>query len=247
MKSPFTFGFLSTIDNPLLPFFIDAAQGHGCTNIVVICDSKLISEKDFRIWRERTGGFFEKNYADRMNIYKVGTGTVPFYFVDSHNSPQTVELIDRLHIDSLFNAGTPRKLAPSLISHMKHGIVNVHPGVLPGYRGSCCVEWAILNDDPAGNSAHFIDEGYDSGPIIATENYNFPKDADHIAIRVKVFQEGCRFAGEVLSRVQNARLRPSDVKPQLADAGKYWKPTSDDDMQRLHQKLSQHAYKYQSL
>lgn len=46
-------------------------------------------------------------------------------------------------------------------------ILNAHPGIIPTSRGLDAFKWAIYNNDPVGNSLHFIDENVDSGEIIA--------------------------------------------------------------------------------
>ena len=60
----FRVGVLSTIDSPLLPFFLESILGQKMKNIVVICDSKKIASKDKKIFFERTGGEFER-FDDR--------------------------------------------------------------------------------------------------------------------------------------------------------------------------------------
>lgn len=243
----FTFGFLSTIHAPLLPFTLEAALANGCNDIVVICDSRLPSEKDKKIWQERTGGAFEIVDNRGPSIYNLGNSMIPFYFVDSHNSAQTIDIIKSLGIDCLFNAGTPRKLSNRIIRSVEYGVVNVHPGLLPEYRGCTCVEWAIYNDDKIGNTAHFMDESYDMGPIINSEWYEFPKDADYQAVRVKVYQEGCRMAGRVLGEIKTKRIRPADGLQQNPAQGKYWGPISDDDLAVAISKLQDSKYRYQVL
>lgn len=58
----------------------------------------------------------------------------------------------------------------SLISLFRLGILNSHIGILPRYRGRSVMEWSILNGDPTGITAFFIDEGIDTGrDIIFTE------------------------------------------------------------------------------
>ena len=37
-----------------------------------------------------------------------------------------------------------------IIDSLKYGILNVHPGILPKYKGRTCVEWSIFNDDKVG-------------------------------------------------------------------------------------------------
>lgn len=240
-------GFLTTIDSPLLPHYLAAAQANNVKNIHVLCDAKLLSEKDRRIWRERTGGFFDTEAAENPTLYGLGSLQTPFYFVDSHNSDMALSLIASLRINCLFNAGTPRRLSAALLGSVRHGVLNVHPGLLPAYRGCSAVEWAIYNDDKVGNTAHFMSEGYDTGPVIELEWYEFAKDADYQSIRNKVYQAGCSLAGRVLSRIQNTRMTPGDATAQDEVTARYWDPIPDATMSEVLQKISARAYKFQQL
>ena len=76
-------------------------------------------------------------------------------------------------VDCFLNAGTQRKLSKDFLAIASNGIINIHPGILPDYRGCSCVEWALLNNDMIGNTAHFMDLNYDTGPIIEIEKYTF--------------------------------------------------------------------------
>ena len=46
------------------------------------------------------------------------------------------------------------------------GIVNFHPGDLPNYRGCSAPEWQIYENNPVICTAHYLDEGIDTGDII---------------------------------------------------------------------------------
>jgi len=241
------FGLLSTIDSPLLPFFLSAVLSNGIKNICVICDSKTMSEKDKKIWLDRTGGAFENVDNGNANIYGLAKEQIPFYFVENHNSQNTLDLINNKNIGCLFNAGTPRKLSTNLISSVKHGVVNIHPGMLPNYRGCSAVEWAIFNDDKVGNTAHFMSEGYDTGPIITSEWYEFPKDTDYQSIRIRVYREACVLAGKVLYAIQKNQMTPSDGIIQNEIYAKYWDPIPDDKFESVISKVAEKKYKYQLL
>jgi methionyl-tRNA formyltransferase len=241
----FTFGLLSTLGAPLLPLIIESALVNGCDDIVVICDSKSPSEKDKKIWNERTGGKLNKSESGGLELYNFGDVIIPFYFVDSHNSEQAMRLIKSLKIDCLFNAGTPRKISSKIIESVEHGVVNVHPGVLPKYRGCTCVEWAIFNDDKVGNTAHFMSDGYDSGPIIACETYDFSRNSDYQSIRIKVYQDGCLLAGKVLKIIKDRKLRPVDGIKQNSEEGKAWSPIPKEKMDIVIEKLQNSKYRYQ--
>jgi methionyl-tRNA formyltransferase len=134
------FGFLTTIDSPLLSHYLAAALENNVKNIHVIFDAKLISKKDQRLWRERTGGFFDATKLKSPTLYGFGELQPSFYFVDSHNSEVAQSLIGSLKINCLFNAGTPRRLSAAILNSVKHGVLNVHPGLLPAYRGCSAVE-----------------------------------------------------------------------------------------------------------
>jgi methionyl-tRNA formyltransferase len=49
----------------------------------------------------------------------------------------------------------------------RFGTLNMHPGLLPEYRGLSSVFWAVLEGGEVGATLHFIDEGIDTGPIVA--------------------------------------------------------------------------------
>ena len=243
-SSQFAVGILSTIDSPLLPFYISAARSYGVTNIVVLCDSKLISQKDKIIWNDRTGKTFTSGKNSNINIYVFARDRIPFYFVDDHNGKDCIELILALKLKCLLNAGTPRKISKQLIDIMENGVLNIHPGILPKYRGCSAVEWAIFNNDKVGNTAHFMDEGYDTGPIIESECYEFPSGADYQSIRVKVHQKGCDFAGRVLSLIQKKGIKPNDAMKQLETDAKYWNPIPSDKMETVLNKINSSDYPY---
>lgn len=215
-------GFLTTLDNPLLPHFLLEAHS-ACLNVFVICDKKKISEKDQAIWFERTAGLL-----DEGNIYN---SSYPFYFVDNHNSDDALSLIDDLRLDCLFNAGTPRKLSKVLLDSVEHGVINVHPGVLPKYRGCSCVEWSLYNGDPVGNTAHFMNIEYDAGPIIEIETLDCIEGLSYIDIRVQLYTLGCKLAISVLKEVERRGLRPLDLPPQ--DEGRLWEPMPDHIFEEL--------------
>ncbi len=60
-----------------------------------------------------------------------------------------------------------RLISPRLLRIPRHGFVNVHPSLLPRYRGPSPIEWPILSGDAeTGVTTMLLDEGMDSGPIL---------------------------------------------------------------------------------
>lgn len=56
---------------------------------------------------------------------------------------------------------------PEFIAMFRHGVVNLHPALLPYNRGQYPNVWSIVEGTPAGVTLHYIDEGVDTGDIIA--------------------------------------------------------------------------------
>ncbi len=63
-------------------------------------------------------------------------------------------------------------LPQSLIQHARLGAINLHPSLLPKYRGRAPINWAIIHgEQQLGLTAHYIDEGCDTGAIIEQKSY----------------------------------------------------------------------------
>ena len=60
-------------------------------------------------------------------------------------------------------------LQPSFLSLFPKGCINLHPAYLPYNRGVHPNVWSIVDKTPAGVTVHYIDEGLDTGDIIAQQ------------------------------------------------------------------------------
>jgi len=80
------------------------------------------------------------------------------------------ELLDQLRaldLDTIVVAIYSKILPPKILDMPKMGVVNVHPSILPKYRGASPVTGAILNNDPeTGVTIMRLEETMDTGPII---------------------------------------------------------------------------------
>lgn len=66
--------------------------------------------------------------------------------------------------------GFPWRIPPAVLSIPRLGIINIHPSLLPKYRGPFPVPWAIRNGDTElGVTLHWMDADFDTGAIIVQE------------------------------------------------------------------------------
>jgi phosphoribosylglycinamide formyltransferase 1 len=80
------------------------------------------------------------------------------------------EIIARLrheHIDLIVLAGFMRILSPKIIKAYKNKIINIHPALLPAFKGGTAIKDAFdYGAKITGVTVHFVDEKTDHGPII---------------------------------------------------------------------------------
>jgi phosphoribosylglycinamide formyltransferase-1 len=73
-------------------------------------------------------------------------------------------------IDFIVLAGYMRILSPHFVKTFRHKILNIHPALLPSFKGGHAIKDAFEAGVPStGVTVHFVDEQVDHGPIIAQE------------------------------------------------------------------------------
>jgi phosphoribosylglycinamide formyltransferase 1 len=87
--------------------------------------------------------------------------------------------LDSHELDLLVLAGFMEILSPEFIRRFQGRIINVHPSLLPAFRGIRAIEQALEHGvRVAGVTVHFVDEGVDSGPIILQQAFELPYSAE---------------------------------------------------------------------
>jgi methionyl-tRNA formyltransferase len=77
-------------------------------------------------------------------------------------------LLRSYEADVALCAGWGWKLGPDALGATRRGVVNGHPSLLPRWRGPNPFGWTFRAGDPVvGFTYHFMDEGFDTGPLLA--------------------------------------------------------------------------------
>jgi len=232
-------GVLGVLDSPLLGVTLDALHAEGIQISAVLIDHKNVEVGDAERWRERTGGKIApvalSNFANEK---------IPFYFVGSHNGDVSAQLIQDLDLKLLVNGGTPRILKENILHSLKYGVLNVHPGKLPDYRGCTAPEWAIYNDEQIYNTVHYMVDEIDGGPIVLTEGYFFLDSDSYMDIRVDVYRKGYKLLAKGVKKVLEEAL-PMDRIAKQPRGGKYYKPISDRDLSQVKSIVRDGKYRFQ--
>ena len=104
-------------------------------------------------------------------------------------------------------------LRPSLLAIPKHGMINVHPSLLPELRGAAPIEWAIINGlEKTGVTIMRMDAGMDTGPILHQIPHHIPDDVTAGELAEHLAEMGAQALVEALAMLEQEGLeaRPQD-------------------------------------
>ena len=123
--------------------------------------------------------------------------------------------------DLIFCIGGTQIIPKEVLAIPPQGTLNIHPALLPKYRGRFSTVHALFNDEKeTGATLHFMDENLDSGPIIAQKRFPItPVDTG------KTVYDKFTDAGTVLFRELIDRIKRGEEivgTPQNEDDATYY-------------------------
>lgn len=81
-----------------------------------------------------------------------------------------IEQLRASEVEWIILAGYMRLIGPDLLHAFEGKIINIHPSLLPSFKGLHAIEQAMeAGVKVTGVTIHYVDEGMDTGPIIAQE------------------------------------------------------------------------------
>jgi methionyl-tRNA formyltransferase len=110
--------------------------------------------------------------------------------------------------DAMIVAAYGLILPPAILSAAKHGAINIHGSLLPRWRGAAPVQRAILaGDAETGVSIMQMDEGLDTGPVLARRTIPLGANDDFGSVHDKLAELGADLLVEILPAVQAGTAR----------------------------------------
>lgn len=102
------------------------------------------------------------------------------------------------------------RIIPSAILELpRHGILNVHPSVLPRHRGATPISATILAGDPeAGVSVLRMDTGLDTGPVLARRSWPLSGSETTPELEARAAIEGAELLAELLEPYLRGECHP---------------------------------------
>lgn len=156
-----------------------------------------------------------ENLSDRVDIVKCITDkkdakgleicknhSIESHILSSDFQKELIELVDSLNIDLVVCAGFMRILPKEFVERFK--CVNIHPSLLPRHQGLNAIKRSYNDDfNDAGITIHYVDEGVDTGKVIAQYKIDKIKDETIEEFEDRIHSLEHKYYSEAVSKILN--------------------------------------------
>jgi phosphoribosylglycinamide formyltransferase-1 len=154
------------------------------------------------------------NVADARGLGLARQRNLDTRFLDPHGKNretydrEVVALLKAFEVDLVCLAGYMRILSPYFIQQYPNRIMNIHPALLPSFKGLDAQKQALdYGVKITGCTVHFVDEGVDSGPIILQGFVPVDDGDTEDTLSLRILREEHRLYSEAIRLVLEGRIR----------------------------------------
>ncbi|WP_066367105.1 phosphoribosylglycinamide formyltransferase [Neobacillus fumarioli] len=127
-------------------------------------------------------------------IERARTANIPTFVFNPKNyhskadyEQEILRLLENEKVDFVILAGYMRLIGPTLLKEYQGRIVNIHPSLLPEFPGKDAIGQALAAKAKwSGVTIHYVDEGMDTGPIIAQERIRLEENETRESLQQKI-------------------------------------------------------------
>jgi methionyl-tRNA formyltransferase len=132
-----------------------------------------------------------------------------------------LEEVKKLNADIACVVVYGKLLPKSFLDLFKCGCVNVHPSLLPKYRGSAPIQWAIINgDEKTGVCTMYLDVGMDDGDVILREETKIQEDENAGDVWNRLSTMGAKLLVQTLDDISHGIIKRTPQEGEVVLAPK---------------------------
>lgn len=132
---------------------------------------------------------------------------VPVHQPERASSPEFVEKLRSIGPDLIVVVAYGQLLKRNVLEIPPRGCLNLHPSLLPKYRGAAPIQRAIMNGERVtGVTVMFLDEGEDTGDIIAQREVEIGEEDTAATLSRKLAEIGAELLIDVLRRMDGGEV-----------------------------------------
>ena len=145
------------------------------------------------------------------------------------NESQVIDTLQPIGADLIVSASYGIKIPAATIGAAKYGGINIHPSILPRWRGADPVPWAILSGDhQSGVTIVSLSETFDDGKILAQEKIPITPTDTSDPLRTRLFSIGADLLTHMLPEYFRGNIKGESPKIP-ADKPPYARKFTRDD------------------
>lgn len=173
-----------------------------------------LARRDAQLVRDWRQGRFDFLPATALRL------DAPTIF-NSPNSAAGRAILRELKPDLVVSIRYRKILRPEVIAIPRFGVINIHSGPLPDYRGVMATFWAMLEgDDCIGSTIHrIVDAGIDTGPVFSLQRQPMRRELSYLANVLSLYPAACAELAALIDELDDGR-QPATL-PQTA-GGNYF-------------------------
>ena len=135
--------------------------------------------------------------------------------------------LNALNADVFIDVAYGLLVPPIILNMFRFGCINVHPSLLPRFRGASPIQSAILEgDQETGITIMQMDEGLDTGSILLQEKYPISENETASDLQKRLSKLGIKILIQALDQLERGKIHP---KKQEEDQASYSKKIQKSD------------------
>jgi methionyl-tRNA formyltransferase len=152
---------------------------------------------------------------------------IPVWEVGLLSEASTLELIAALQPELIVVACFPHIFPAALLQLPRYGCLNLHPSLLPAYRGPAPLFWlARQNERHTGVTLHRLDEGLDTGDIVAQTGFDRLEGMSEAGLEQRCARLGADLLLGAVEQLKHGSLRHVP-QPEVGASYFPWPSASD--------------------
>jgi len=136
---------------------------------------------------------------------------------ESINHPEFIEQIKAIKPDIIVVVAFGQLLKKELLDIPSLGTLNVHPSLLPKYRGPAPIQWSIINGNKeTGVCIMLMDKGMDTGDVLLSEKTKIQPHETSGCLHDRLAKKGADLLIKAIEMFQTGKIQPIKQNNDLA-------------------------------
>ncbi len=132
---------------------------------------------------------------------------IPVYQPSDANAPQFVGMLRELRPELILSFTYRQVLSREVLEIPAKGAINLHPSLLPKYRGRCPANWVLINgEEETGVTLHYMEERVDSGDMAGQREVKISPDDTIRSLYDKLAQASVELLRDTLPKIRTGEL-----------------------------------------